>query len=291
MLSLLDYKGRIAHAARRAINTLQLHFSSYVRKAAGKARIVLAQTTKDKYNFDRLFGIDSVVAHEQACDLSVSKLRSFDGERKLNIAWVGRCISLKNLPILLSALSKSNIKDKVVLHIAGDGPNRKKWEKLAGKLQVGNCCRWYGWLPQDETIELLDSCDLLAFTSLLEGTNATVMQALSLGLPVICFKHCGFGDVVDNSCGITIAVTNPQQAANDLTLAIESVFDDPLSIAKMSKAAACKAEENSWDQLALCIKRSYEKQLKSPQRSYTPDAPASSDSDVCSDEILSCVGM
>jgi len=48
---------------------------------------------------------------------------------------------------------------------------------------------------------LLRKSHAAVFPSLREATSTFVMQALSTGLPVICLDHCGFGDIIDETCG------------------------------------------------------------------------------------------
>ena len=53
----------------------------------------------------------------------------------------------------------------------------------------------------------MQDADIALITSLRELTS-TVIESLSLGLPVVCLDHCGFSDVIDESCGIKVPVTN-----------------------------------------------------------------------------------
>jgi len=173
------------------------------------------------------------------------------------------------MPLLLKAISRPEIKGRVRLHIAGDGPYRSRWEKLAQKLHVHDQCIWHGWLPQDKTLELLDSCDVLAFTALMEGTPTTAKQALSLGLPILCFEHCGFGEVLNEECGIAIPVVNPSSAIHDFSSALLSLIQEPSKVSKLSEGALRVASKHTWDHLAEQIKKAYEIALASSRKNQT----------------------
>jgi len=258
MFSSLGMKGQLEHALRNIINAYQLRFNSCVQTACQTAACVLAQTIQDQENFRKVHGIESIVAHEQASEPSMGTYHTYDGTRKLNVAWIGRCITGKAMPLLLKAMSRPEIKGHIILHIAGDGPERHKWEKMATDLDIAEQCMWYGWLPQDETLKVLNGCDVLAFTSLLEATSTTVMQSLSLGVPVICLKHCGFGDVITEDCGFPIPIHNARSAIEGFASAIRAILREPQKLESWSKGALCQANRYSWANLTDQVKNAYE---------------------------------
>ncbi len=269
MFSTLDLKGQIEHALRNIINAYQVRFSLRVRKAFQTAACIMSQTSTDQENFRKVRGVESIIVHEQASEPSIGKCRTYDGTRKLNIAWVGQCIARKAMPLLLRALSKPEIDGRVRLHIAGDGPYRPKWERMATKLGIADECIWHGWLPQDKTLDMLNTCDVLAFTSLLEATSTTVMQSLSMGVPVICFMHCGFGDVVTEDCGVPILIHNARSAIEGFASAIQTILREPQKLEIWSKGALSQAHKYSWDHLAEQVKKAYEIALASSRKNQT----------------------
>ena len=160
--------------------------------------------------------------------------------------------------MLLKAISKPSIRDKVAVHIAGDGPEMENWKRMAMDLGFNGQCIWHGWLTQEKTSNLLNDCDVLAFTSVLEATSATVMQSLSLGVPVICLKRCGFGDVIDSENGISIKFESKAQAIECFAQAIESIIINPEKLERLSQKALNTASIYSWDNLANKISDCYE---------------------------------
>jgi len=270
MLTALKSKAMAEYAVRNIVNAFQFRFSRRVRKACFTAKHILAQTTEDQRNFRKVHGLETVVAHEQACEPSIKSFRSYDGKRKLNVAWIGRCMSGKALPIVLKAICKPEIKGRITLQIAGDGPCRARWQRMAEDIGIAEQCKWHGWLEQQGVIDLLNSCDMLAFTSLLEATSTTVMQALSLGVPVICLKLCGFGDVITDECGIAIPVRDTRSAIEGFSMAIDSILQKPERLRQLSEGACRQAAKHSWDHLAQQVKDTYEVVLANPVSSEAP---------------------
>lgn len=258
LMKLLNFRTRLLYILKNIITAIQFRLSPHVRKAAKKATFVLAQTSFDQEMFFKVYGINAMLVHEQAADTSMNLIHHYDGVRPLQIAWAGRCMPLKGLPILLRAISTPSLRGRVQLHIAGDGQSRAEWEVMASCLGVADSCIWHGWMPQDETISMLEKCDVLAFTSLAEATPATVMEALSVGLPVICLKHCGFGDVIDETCGITITLSDVSTVINGFSSALGFLINNPDIISKLSKGACEKTKEYSWDSLANKLNMAYQ---------------------------------
>lgn len=257
MMPFISMRDCILQTARSVITYIQFRYKPRLRNAVKKAACVIAQTSFDKKQFQKFHGIDTPILHEQAANSTITKIRKIDEKRALQIMWAGRCISLKGLPILLYAITDSRLKGEIILHIAGDGPQRKSWQDLTEKLDIADCCIWHGWISQKDTVALMQKSDAFVFPSLLEGTPTVVMEALSTGLPVVCIKHCGFGDVVDETCGFSFEATNVQTAINGFKRALISLLDNPMMLEKLSKGAIEKAKEYSWANLATAINEIY----------------------------------
>jgi glycosyltransferase involved in cell wall biosynthesis len=254
MMPILTVKERLIYSLRNTINSLQFRFSPLVRNAARRAAGLLAQTSQDQRAFLRIHHRHAILAHEQASNPNGGFIHQYRSDRQLQIAWIGRFIDSKALPVLLEAVAHPVLQSNITLHIIGDGPKQSDWQAQAKQLGLQSCCVWHGWLNQDQTRDLLGSCNLMTFTSLRDATSATVLQALSLGVPIVCFKICGFGDIVDSSCGIPIPVENPQQAVRDFRAAIRGILDDPERIERLSAGALDTARHYSWDHLAQQIR-------------------------------------
>lgn len=258
LMGALDARNRFLHFLRNAITAAQLRFSPRVRRAAARASVLIAQTSRDQQCFSRVLGVRSILAHEQAADPGIGQVRRYDGSRPLRIAWVGRCEPFKALHLVLKALARPGCRDRFELHVVGDGRCRQDWQQMTARLGIADRCTWHGWLAQKELLEVMARCDVLAFSSLLEATSTTVMQALSLGLPVVCMRHCGYGDVVDESCGIRIEIHRPAKVIQGFAKAFEKLVCEPALVEQLSHGALERARVHSWDCLADLIRQAYE---------------------------------
>lgn len=249
------------HLARNLINWVQFRLSLPVRRAANRAAFVIAQTEHDERSFRQVYRSRVVVVHEQNADVgAMRKDRSQPAKtvgHSLRALWVGQCISRKGFPIVVDALSLLKDTKLITVDVVGDGPSRPRWEEYAGRRGVGSSVRWLGWKSRESVLALMERSDVLLFTSLLEGTPATVMEAISKGLPVICIKHCGHGDIIDQSCGVAIDPSTYADVSRGFARAIERLLDDNQYRHELSIGALEKARNFSWDRAASAINATY----------------------------------
>ncbi len=106
--------------------------------------------------------------------------------------------------------------------------------------------------------------DVFLFTSLQEGTSTVVMEALSLGLPVICHDACGMSVAVTETSGIKIRMISREKSITDFATAIRSLISNPTQIQSLSAAALHRAQELSWDGKVRQIAEIYNATANSP---------------------------
>ena len=258
MMQVMDRRSRLEHAIKNIIAIMSFRFSPSVRRSARKAGHVFVMTPFGQKQFYDVHGIRVEVAHEHGTDPLLHRTRSYSGNRPLQIGWAGRCIALKGLELVIRSLSDFRLKGRYVFHIAGDGPCKNKWISLARSLGIEQQCVWHGWLSESETRKMLDNCDVFVFSSLVEGTSTTVVHALSLGLPIICLDHHGYGNLVDQSCGIKILVYDMNSAIKGFSKAFSQLLSHPEQIERLSLGGIKRVHARSWDNLADRIARAYE---------------------------------
>ena len=152
------------------------------------------------------------------------------------------------------------MKDNLLFHIVGS--DEEVHRKEAEKLCISNHCVFHGAISHDEVFNIMNQADVLLFTSVAEGTPHVVLEAISCGLPIICFKTCGQGDCVTDDIGIKIPLTNPAQSAIYFSEAIEYLYNHRNALVAMSQNCQQRAEELSWENKAQKMVLLYEEVLK-----------------------------
>lgn len=261
-LRLFSLRGRFFVLIRTVLNEVEKRLNLRARAAARKARKVWAVTDADYRMIRELWGVECEKMVETGTVLRRERItRSWDGSSTLQMVWSGLHVPRKALPILLCALARVKAARRnlnVRVEVLGDGPETAAWKKLAIKMGVGDFLRWHGRLTHDKALAVMNSSHVLVFTSLKEGTPHVVLEALSLGLPVICHDACGMGTVVDETCGIKVPLKNPRLSVDEFARAIESILSKPHRVEELSKGAVRKSDGSTWEILARKISEEYE---------------------------------
>ncbi len=111
----------------------------------------------------------------------------------LKAVTVGRLVKWKHVDQILEALA--DLKG-VGLVVVGDGPERARLEALAARPELAGRVHFAGSRGREETSALMAACDLFVLNSSYEGLPHVVLEAMSLGLPVIATDAGGTGEVV-----------------------------------------------------------------------------------------------
>lgn len=77
--------------------------------------------------------------------------------------------------------------------VIGDGPERKRLEKLYGKKNI-----FVGYKRGQELVDWLSRCDVSVFPSLTETFGLSVVEALACGVPVAAHDVMGPKDIITN---------------------------------------------------------------------------------------------
>ena len=124
---------------------------------------------------------------------------------------MGRLVDWKAVDLLLRAFSQASREAPMRLWILGDGAQRGGLEALASQLgiagsdaEASGTVHFAGWLAQADCAERLTRADCLVLPSLLECGGAVVLEAMSMGKPVIATAWGGPMDYLDPSCGVLV---------------------------------------------------------------------------------------
>jgi glycosyltransferase involved in cell wall biosynthesis len=113
----------------------------------------------------------------------------------VKVVTVGRLIPLKRVDKVMEAVSQC---DGVGLVIVGDGSERQRLEELVPAYGLANRVYFAGQRSKVETLALMAACDLLVLNSTHEAFPHVLLEAMSLGLPVIATAVGGTPEIVQD---------------------------------------------------------------------------------------------
>jgi glycosyltransferase involved in cell wall biosynthesis len=244
--------------SRNVLNRFQMRMSKRCRKAAAAAAKIWVVSKRDREMVEALWGQKNV---EQLNETAVPdgvpvRVRTRDPGHPLRIGWSGLFQGIKVLPILLRALAQVG-RQGWEMEVMGDGPERTRWEKIAGELGLSGAVRFHGYLPREQAISVMSGCDVFFHTSIKEGTPHVVLEALGMGMPVVCHDTSGMAVAVDERCGLKVPLVSPGESISGFASAVSRFLREPELLERLSKGAIQRAGELSWDGKARVFSEAY----------------------------------
>lgn len=203
---------------------------------------------------------------ENGVDFSVwnTTVRRPEGGGAFRLVFVGRLVGWKAVDLTLQAVAltrKSGV--DVRLDILGEGPETERLQALAKALELQDVVTFHGFLPQAECAVKMAQADALVLNSLRECGGAVVLEAMSLGLPVIAADWGGPADYLDPSCGFLVSPVPRTTFVPRLAQAMQSLAHDPDLARRMGALGAAKARsEYGWEKKVDQMLEIYQAQLE-----------------------------
>jgi glycosyltransferase involved in cell wall biosynthesis len=111
----------------------------------------------------------------------------------IKVVTVGRLVPWKQVDKILEAIAPFR---EVGLTAIGDGPERGRLEQLAERLEMGDRVYFAGQRTQAEMLALMAASDLFVLYSTYEGLPHVVLEAMTVGLPVVASAVGGTPELV-----------------------------------------------------------------------------------------------
>lgn len=119
-------------------------------------------------------------------------------------------------------------------------------EKIAGFRHIKATLT--GKIPQHALFNAYRQADLFVFPSLHDSSGNVVLEAMTFGLPVICFDLGGPPIIAgDAAIAVNVDDADHEEACRRLAAAIRGLRDDPGHRARLAQAALRRAETLSWE--------------------------------------------
>ncbi|SOD92020.1 glycosyltransferase family 4 protein [Spirosoma fluviale] len=165
----------------------------------------------------------------------------------LELVWVGRLMPRKALELSLHGMSKVDPQLPIHLTIVGDGEMGQFVPEYIEKYNLGKRVTWVGKVNYEQVKEYYRQADAFLFTSLRDTGPAQLMEAMGYSLPVVTLKLHGQAELVDDSTGIRVPVTDPETVAQGLAEAITWMYHNEQKRVNMGINAFHFAQQQRWE--------------------------------------------
>ena len=181
----------------------------------------IAQTQRSKEFKEKIFGKKLKIQVIPNALPEFDKRQQINVEQQNKIIYVGRFAWEKDPEILIRAMdfvAKKN--PNWVLEMAGTGPLLNPMKALVKELNLDSNVVFLGNVNQVAT--LYQSAKILVLPSVVEGFPNTLIEAMSFGLPCICFNDIPYEDIITNRVdGLVVKERTPEALAEAIQLLIE----------------------------------------------------------------------
>lgn len=193
-------------------------------------------------------------------------------DSKFRLISVGRFVPIKSFDISINAfdsfykLLPEEDKQKVELILIGDGPLYDELEEISNKLECRSAINFIKWIDQEKLFELYKISSVLLAPSH-EGAGAVIGEAQSAGLPVICFKNFGAGELISKKSGIVVEYQSYYKSYISMGNAIKVLFDDKSYYDHLRKGAINNYYSNlSWNSKGNKLEEVYTTIIKNGEK-------------------------
>ncbi len=163
------------------------------------------------------------------------------------VAGIGRLVEQKNWPLFIEAARRL---EGPLFGVAGDGPLRQELADLARR--SGDHVRFFGIV--DDMAALMGVASCIVSTSSWEGLPLTLLEALSLGAPVVATAVDGVTDIVPPTAALLVTPGDPEAVSE----AISRVLTDDSLSANLRQQALAAARAWQPEQMLAQYRRVYQ---------------------------------
>jgi glycosyltransferase involved in cell wall biosynthesis len=155
------------------------------------------------------------------------------------VGTVGRLVADKDPGLLLRAALPLLGPDAHLVFL-GDGPLAPTLQALAARHPAGRCVSFLGARP--DVPRLLAAFDVFALSSRTEGLPLALLEAMSVGLPIVATAVGGVPDVVRDGWSARLVPSDDEAALRE---ALTQLRNDPAAAAEMGRCAQTESRRFS----------------------------------------------
>ena len=181
------------------------------------------------------FVVPNGIRHHEGAVVRISRSKQSES---LRLIFVGRIHPQKNLLNLMHAMNEAQ-RQNISLDIYGPIDDRSYYDTV--KAAAPRNVVFKGFIKNEELSKRLGNYDAFVLCSVVEGVSIAVLEALTVGLPVIYSKGLANSDLLDAHC---VGINVGDASVSKLVRGIRSMADGKHDFDEMSKNARnlCKTE-------------------------------------------------
>lgn len=267
-----NFKGKLSEWMRDVIR-FSLRLPTPIRRYYRNMGWVIAATEQTAVALKEL-GVERISTqvqsgmHQEELDYYAGIKRISSAESSpVRLVTACRLIHWKAVDLAIEAVAEVKKRGVAVeLIVLQEGPEKANLIKLVSELGLENEVRFPGRLGSlEEVYETISGADALIHPALHEAFGQSVLESLSLGVPVICLKWGGPGVIVDDSSGYRIEPGNREETKKLFADAICKLTEDRARLNEITKATRSRAQQFLWSNVVESVEEAYERAIEHHQ--------------------------
>jgi len=230
---------------------LPLYKKLFIKIILSKAKKVICLSKDYKQFINKNYGINEskiiVIPNGVSEKYFMNKAKKIN--KIPNLLFVGRLSVEKNIPKLIEATSL--LKNKVILHIIGEGEKKEDLKKLILEKGIKNIIL-HGEKTGKELINFYKHADIFLLASSCEGLPLTLLEAMASQTPIIASNVRGIREIAGN---VGILVSPP--TSENFAIEIDKLIENKKIREKLAEKGRRKAKEYDWDRVIVKIEEIY----------------------------------
>ena len=160
--------------------------------------------------------------------------------------------------MVIRSLKQIKTDKKWRLTILGSGPDKKIVLNEIAKQKLDNV-EIIPFMAREEALKKILSSDVFVFPSLKEGGTWALMEAMAMGLPVVCFDWAGMSVETNDDTAIRLKIGKPEQMEIEMGNAISNLINSAHLRENLGRAARLRIKKVfNWDAKGAFMEQLFE---------------------------------
>ena len=117
---------------------------------------------------------------------------------------IGNFLPVKNKQLAVKALSELPPSSRILIRFIGDGPLKQEVTNLVRNLEVESRVEFLGQLNSTQIVNQMKEAHSLLLPSRIETFGVVLIEAMSMGLPIVATACGGPNEIIDENVGLLV---------------------------------------------------------------------------------------
>lgn len=255
------YLGESAAAAERKrgiLNRLCLRMPWVRKSLADASRIIVSNRTTLEFLPKELHAKCVVISPNALRNEDIEEdVADFKAPEKFTLLFAGNCAPTRAMPLVFEALAEGLPVDWH-LRVVGAGAALDFWKQEVERLGLGNQVEFTGPVPRPRLQQFYRDTSVLVFPGLRDSGGSALLEAMTLGLPILTLDWGGPGEMVDRESAVLVKPETPAQTISEIREGLIHLAKNPQAGYQLGRAARQRALKHfSWQSKVQMIDSVY----------------------------------